>query len=249
MKNQLRSVVALVAFFFVVAAGRAQVTYDITSDTTTTYGNPFGTFYSPAFSAVQTFTGFSSINDMTWLVQNTSGTTANSNFNAYIYEWDAANNNVVSQVWASAPVSTTIIPINGTASLDFVTDTTALALDPTTTYALILSMTFGGSNGGFSGLYSTTDHSSDSFFGSGQIFAASTATAAATFETDLTDPATFSAIAGSGWAMSVSGTLSPVPEPRETALMLAALFVAVLIGRQMWLRQKAALQPIPVRVA
>ena len=47
--------------------------------------------------------------------------------------------------------------------------------------------------------------------------------------------------------MSVTGiAATPVPEPKTVAAEIALLFVAVLVGRQIWLRRKPAAVMVPV---
>lgn len=240
MKNSLRflALAALVALPFV---SRAQVTYD-------NLGGISGNVSLLNSSAIQTFTGLSSISTLTWTVTNATGNAGSStNFQAYIAQWTNPTSASSTLQTFGSVASVTGIALNGTSDLVF-TPGSPLALNPALTYALILSDTTGST------VFAATTGSNPggTFFGSGgagsfgqSVFSAG---GLVPFESSLSGTGT--GFAGStainssnAYAMSVTG-ITPVPEPKTAAAGIAALFIAALVGRRMMLRRKQATAPL-----
>jgi hypothetical protein len=236
MKNSLRflALAALVAMPFV---GRAQTTYT-SSDTSG------AATLLLANSAVQTFSSFSNLSNVTWTVTNLSGSNQTATFNAYIAQWDTNTNMVVGSLTQFGTTSNVLVAGSGSGSLSF--NDTWGTVNPAQTYALILTSTTGGAF--FNAATGTTPIDSNlTFFstgGSGVIGTTQFAQGGAGgFGSYLSSNAT--AINGtSAYQMSVTGSLAPVPEPKTAAAGIAALFVAALVGRRVMLRRKLAATPL-----
>ncbi len=251
MKTQFRLFVFAAATALALNA-RAQVTYQNSDTSAGTVslsllggaGTGVGSASSSANTAIQTITGFSSLSGVSWTLTGGAGET----FSTYVAQWDVTNNAVVGSLTQF-----------GTAGLAFAGGSGALVfnqsltgLDPSLTYALLLTTTSAGgptvvANAGQSSL--AADGASQAFFGSSTAGYAATSflSGLGTFSTDLQNPGNVSLFAPSGdfaYTMTIQGSLAPAPEPKTAAAAIAALFVAVLIGRRTWQRRR--LVPIPV---
>jgi hypothetical protein len=236
MKISFR-LLALATFLFLSLVGRAQVTY---TNPTSTGSLALG---SSVYTAVQTFTGFSSISSMSWTLTNSGGSTATATFNAYIAEWNGATAAAGTlTAFQAGGASTGAIASGASTSLTF-TDSLP-ALNPSLTYALVLSYASGDTTFGVRSSFTP----GGAFFGSGGVGYASTSAAlgAGTFQSYLegTGIVDGAVTTGAAYTMSVTTAVSPVPEPRAAAAGLAALFVAALVGRRVWQRRKAAAAPL-----
>ena len=237
MKNFFRLPVVAALLSFAVAA-HAQVTY--TNANSVTGNTSVG---AAVFTTVQTFTGFTSITDMTWQVVNTNGSAQTATFNAYIGQWDTSTNRLVGALTAfgTAGLSTGSVAGGATQNLTF-TDTWT-APNSTLTYALLLSYASGATT--FGANYSANPN--DAFFGSGGTASVATSFTASgsnntTLESNLQTVGGASPDSNFAYTMSVTGDLASTPEPKTAAAAFAALFVAGLVGRRAWQRRKPAAQ-------
>jgi hypothetical protein len=189
------------------------------------------------YTAVQTFTGFSALTDVSWTVKNTSGSSQTATFSTFLAEWNTTTNSAEAGTFATfgtTSLSSGAIASGYTKALEF---SAALPpLDPSLTYALMLTYT--GGDVGFSAL--TGSNPGGAFFGSGGLAVGVTSFATAGpagFENHFATNS-FTVNQAAAWTMSVSGTPSAVPEPKTAAAAFAVLFVAGLVGRRKWQQRK-----------
>ncbi len=224
----LRRYLALAALSLFAAGAQAQVVYTNSNTGTAVLLN------SPSYTAVETFTGFSSLSSVTWTLTNELGSALNQNFAAYVAVWNTSTNAVVGSLtnFGSAASLNTL----GTGTITFNSNWTAP--DSTLTYALLLS-DVGGADGTYAATFGTNP--GGTFFGSGGAGSVTTSAESGSFLADLQGGLLTTGIdSGSAYTMSVTGIAStPVPEPKEAAAEIALLFVAILVGRQIWLRRKS----------
>ncbi len=240
MKISLRLLpfVALVALFSLTA--RAQVTYTTTGvalNTAATASN---------YSYGQTFTGVTDISDVSWMMQNVGGTISSSaDFKLYLMDW---TNPSATPVDSSHVITLSNVATNDSALLSFSSFSVG-GLDPASTYALVVTMVSGDS--GFQHLYADPANNDGAFFSSGNMvsFLTSAYTLGndAAYEATIGDSANSIGMTSYDMGMNITATMAPVPEPKTAAAGIAALFIAGLVGRQLWLRRKAA--PTPVQAA
>ena len=254
MKNSLRFL-ALAAFAAMPIFGRAQATYTNSDSSAgsvslTTFGLAGGIGGGTSFSAktaIQTFSGFSSLSSISWSLTD-SVTGLPTNFSAYVAQWDVPNSRVTG-VLTSFGAGAFNPGIGVTADLTFTGSWTAPV--PSQTYALLLTATSGSGNF-VANVGSVPGGANAAFFGSGAAGYAATSslTSPVTFVSDLANSASVSMFTPSSayaYTMSVNGTLATlaaVPEPKTAAAGIAALFVAALIGRRTWQRRKLAAIPV-----
>lgn len=250
MKTQLRLVVFTALMVFALDA-RAQVTYTNSDSSIGTVGlspSGGGSLVSDANTAIQTFSGFNNLSSISWTLTDI-GFGNSANFNAYVAQWNVANSSIVGGTLASFGALN--VPFNPgslqTADLTFNGSWTAI--DPSQTYALLLSINSGGFTSFVANVGTSPGGADATFFGTGQAgYAATSSFTLGTFASDLAtvgsgnffDP-------GSAYTMSVTGTLAtlaPVPEPKTAAAGIAALFVVALIGHRTWQRRKLATIPV-----
>jgi hypothetical protein len=208
----------------------AQVTYTSLVPPTT-FDTSIG-----SFTPVQTFTGFGALYDVTWHIRGQNAPTA---ITAYLAEWDTVNNRTVSSTLAIYGGGEQTPNFNGYGDVTF---TETIALNPSTTYALILAWTTS-----LGGLVTYTrfddDQPSDAFFGSGTLRFYQNSPALnqsfAFFENYVSSNPSFDS-ATYDWAITVSasiGSVAPIPEPKTAAAALSAAFVGTLMLRR---RRRAA---------
>ena len=251
MKNSL-CFLALAAFAAIPFVGRAQVTYTNTDSSLGTVGLSVGVTGSLALTnpdtAIQTFSGFSNLSSVSWTLTDTVFGTPGT-FNAYVAQWDVANSSIVGGTLASFGALN--VPFNPgagqTANLTFNGSWTAI--DPSQTYALLLSITSGPFDSFVANVGTSPGGADAAFFGTGAAgYAATSSFTSGTFASDLATPGSGNFFdPGSAYTMSVTGTLAtlaPVPEPKTAAAGIAALFVAALIGHRTWQRRKLASIPV-----
>jgi len=233
MKSVLR-LSLFAALFGFAAAAHGQVTY-------TSLG-------SAGSTVVQTFSGLTSVTNMTWDVRNTTGSAETATFNAYIGQWNASTGNLMGTLTAfgATNLSTGSIGAGGITQLTF--NGSATGLTSGLTYGLVLSYS-GGTSGAFSTISSANP--GDAFFGSGGTVIAATSSTSGSFVSSLqglsTAPNTLQAFSGSFTAdaqtFSFNG-LAATPEPQTAAAIFAAVFVAGLVGRRTWQRRQLAAAPL-----
>jgi hypothetical protein len=240
MKNSLRFL-ALAALAAIPFAGRAQVTYTTYTSSDTSIGNfPVGSIF---YTSIQTFTGFSSLSDMTWTLTNTAGSSQTATFNAYVAQWNSGSSTVVGPLTAFGTVGNSLtLGGGGVGSLSF---TGSLSLNPVQTYALIVSY----ASGDQTFATSVGTNPGGAFFSSGNAVLVQTSSDLVSFLTDLQSQSPSNAFDLGGdtaYTMSVTAGLAgtPVPEPKTAAAGIAAMFVAALVGRRVWQRNK--LTPVPL---
>lgn len=237
--NKCARLLAFAALSVFAVSGRAGLAYSTFTNSTDTGSLLLGTSHS----AVQTFTGLTSITSMTWKV-STAGTDQSATFNAYVTEWNTSTNVSVGALQAFS---------GGTASLSNVTNNTfdlafnltGATLTPSTTYALVLSQVSGDT----SFLARTGAGPADDFFSSGIGRGATSSFLGqgneANFQSFLQGTgATVALGAGVDYTMSVTGTLPAVPEPKTAAAGIGALFVAGLVIHRVRQRRKLAAVPL-----
>ena len=195
-------------------------------------------------TAVQTFTGFTSITSMTWQVVNTSGSAQTASFNAYIGQWNTATNTLVGSLSAFGSTGSTG-SVAGGATFDLTFGASSPVLNAGTTYALLLSYQSGATT--FGANFSANP--ADAFFGSGGTGSVATSFGISgslpTFQSSLQNMGRTTPKTGQAYSMSVDGTLAATPEPTAAAAAFAALFVVGLVGRRVWQRRQPA-APVPL---
>ena len=239
MKNFLR-LLTLAALAALPLVGRAQGTY-----TSTAGGGPSTTDLT-FNSALQTFSGFSNITDVSWTVNNQSGTTQLANFNLYYAQWNAGTGTASSALTLFGSPGSASILGSSAGNLTFSAGIAGITLSPSQTYVFVLSNTNGGFFNALSG--NTPGGADATFFGTGGIASVganeSFGGTTSGIQTALSSPTSIAT--AYAYQMSVDGTagLSAVPEPKTAAAEVAALFVAALVGRRVWQRRKVAVSPL-----
>lgn len=236
MKNLSRFLALAALVLLPLTLSRAQGTY--TSGAIGGPINPDLTFNS----AIQTFSGFSSLSAVTWTVNNSSGSAQTASFNLYYAQWNAGSGVISSPLTAFGSTSGTLIGGSSSGDLTFSVPG-SVSLTPAQTYVLVLSNTnllaFNAASGGTPGAPDST------FFGTGGIASVAATDVVGNLSTALSSPTTISS--AYAYQMSVTGVAgapTPVPEPKTAAASVAALFVAALVGRRLWQRRKAATAPL-----
>jgi hypothetical protein len=233
MKEHARRLLLLAACSALAVTSHAQVTY---TNSNATGSLALGTGHS----AVQTFTGLTSITNMTWKV-STEGSNQSGSFNAYVTEWNTSTNVSVGPLLAYGGGTASLTNV-GPGSFDLVYNLTGATLTASTTYALVLSQVSGNTF-----LAQTGASPGGDFFGSGVGRGATNSIAGlgseGAFQTFLQGTG---ATIGTGLAytMSVTGTLAAVPEPKAAAAGLGALFVAGLAIHRVRQRRRLAAAPL-----
>jgi hypothetical protein len=182
----------------------------------------------------QTFTGIDGLSSVIWHLNGVSGSV---DLNTYIVEWDTNTNLAVSSVSAFGTTQ-------NASSVGFfdVTFSQNLSLNPSKTYALLLSATTVSPALIFTRY--AADQLSDPFFGSGYSFRYDTMSVAGGFSNFQTDLASISPDAIypiNDIGMTIT-TLASIPEPKSAAAGLAGLFTACLfLRRSVWQKRRAAL--------
>ena len=192
-------------------------------------------------SAIQTFSGFSNISNVSWTVNNSAGAQFAS-FNLYYAEWNVGGGIINSSLTAFGTTSSVLMA--GTSDVFSFTD--SVALNPALTYVLVLSNSFSSAGSGLNAASGVTPGAPDAtFFGTGGIASVGANDLTGGLSTALSSPTAITT--GYAYQMSVDGTASspsPVPEPKTAAAGIAALFVAALVGRRIMLRRKLATVPL-----
>ena len=142
---------------------RAQVTY-----TNVSTGTPV-VLDTTSLTAIQTFTGFTSLANVTWTLTNQGGGTPSQSFNTYVALWNTDTNVVAGPLTLFGTANSSFSNI-ATGNLSFTYTWTAP--DSSLTYALILTGS-GGAPGSYVATYG--ENPGDTFFGSGGAAVANTA--------------------------------------------------------------------------
>ncbi len=236
MKNFSRVLALALLALLPALVTRAQTTY-----TSTASGGPINPSLISG-SAIQTFSGFSNISNVTWTVNNSTGAQFAS-FNLYYAEWNVGSGIINSSLTAFG--STSSVLMNG-ASSDVFNFTDSVALNPSLTYVLVLSNSFTSTGTGLNAVSGLTPGAPDAtFFGTGGIGSVGANDVAGNLSTALSSPTAISTSYAYQMAVTgVAGSPSPVPEPKTAAAGIAALFVAALVGRRVMQRRKLVTVPL-----
>lgn len=242
---------------------RAQI---VTFDTIDEYESGDSSYSFQTNEALsQTMTNVIEITNMTYRFVQTGSTSTGEDFTAYFVAWNTSTNKPAS----STPIYTDSFTVPATTSGSWSTDTFATTnatyqgydvtldvdqlLNPNTTYAMIIVDTGAVGGGAASGAIGLMGIENGNYGDSNYAFQDSSGNQLGEGyfrynATSLSHMTTIGASTdfGGSWGFEQldvvpqGNQLVTLPEPRAAAAAISALFVAVLVGRQLLLRRHAA---------
>jgi hypothetical protein len=264
MRNKLLtyiSVPAAVLVALLAPAARAQIE---TFDTISTYdlgGSDSIQGFGSGTALTQTFTDVAELNDMTYQFVSQGSSSQASSITAYLVDWTSLQSGAKGEVSNSSILwsqSFTVPPTNSDSwnTVEFPNNSGTYSaynedlsvntvLNPSDIYAVVMINSTGTSSDlGLEDIYNEYPFTSDGTINGTSYGTAYENTSGLVSSLSYLQTNTSVSALGGVWGFSQidivpGGNVIPSPEPRTAALALCGLFVAFLVGRQLYMNRKS----------